>query len=153
MSRLKRQLKDQAIELRKRHMIYPEIARILGVNTTTVRYWCVQALGQTGKGRNLVCNSKVPVVKFLYEEMLRQKMSATKLARLSGVSQTAITGWMKDRRAPSYLLIETALNTLGYSLQWTQTPKQPNPRNTQPESPLSLKSSQANGQSTTPRAS
>ena len=57
-----------------------------------------------------------PVVRFVFEEMERQKVSRSKVARRSGVETRTIYKW-KRKNNPTLPNIVAVLNALGYKLE------------------------------------
>lgn len=60
-----------------------------------------------------------PLVKFVFHEALRRRVSVMEIGRVSGVSDTTIRKWLKEN-SPRLTSIEAIGNALGYDLRWVK---------------------------------
>lgn len=68
------------------------------------------------RGRHRIPSNCHPVVRRLFEEMIRQRVLAKELGERAGLSPDTIRNW-RTRAAPSLPAIEAALNALGLRLE------------------------------------
>jgi transcriptional regulator with XRE-family HTH domain len=57
-----------------------------------------------------------PIVKFIWDEILKQRISPEFVAFKAGISVTTLRKWKYPNRSPCITHIESVLNVLGYDL-------------------------------------
>jgi transcriptional regulator with XRE-family HTH domain len=68
-------------------------------------------------------HAKNPTVRFLFEEMLRKRVSMRVVSKRSGISRSALQHWLKGETEPTIGNMEAALNVIGYTLKPTELPR------------------------------
>lgn len=58
-----------------------------------------------------------PFVKFLWEDIIRKRVSLSSVADAAGVERANIHKWRKRGKGPHLLQIEAVLSALGYELK------------------------------------
>lgn len=66
-----------------------------------------------------------PLIRFAYEEMVKQKVSQLELAYRSGIADKTLRAWRLGATSPKMMDVEAVLNTLGYKLVVAKIPPKP----------------------------
>lgn len=63
-----------------------------------------------------------PMLKWIWSEMQRQRVTQVSLAHKTGFSSTSIRNWFQGRSSPEYSSVRTMVRALGYDLFAEQEP-------------------------------
>jgi hypothetical protein len=80
---------------------------------------CGAALPGEGRGfvPLLVPDTGMPQVRWIFEEINRQRVPATEILRRAGLHHNALADWRRMKHAPNLGNIEAVANALGYTLK------------------------------------